>query len=59
MRSDQFRVAAPWTEATFTEWCGPGLTDAEAIALPKHYSNATAGLTWLEGDMRGRDTTTC
>jgi len=48
--SDQFRVAAPWTEATFTEWC-TDLTDAEAKALPKHYSNATAGLTWLEGNM--------
>ena len=48
--SDQFRVAAPWTEAAFTEWCAT-LSDAEAIALPKHYSNATAGLTWLEGNM--------
>lgn len=50
VKSDQFRVAAPWTEAAFTEWCA-GLTDAEAIALPKHYSNATTGLTWLEGNM--------
>ena len=50
VKSDQFRVAAPWTEAAFTEWCST-LTDAEAIALPKHYSNATAGLTWLEGNM--------
>jgi type II secretory pathway pseudopilin PulG len=50
VQSDQFRLAAPWTEAAFTEWCA-GLTDAEAIALPKHYSNATAGLTWLEGNM--------
>ena len=33
VKSDQFRVAAPWTEAAFTEWCA-GLTDAEAIALP-------------------------
>ena len=40
----------PWTEAAFTEWCA-SLTDAEAIALPKHYSNATTGLTWLEGNM--------
>ena len=48
--SDQFRLAAPWTEAAFTEWCA-SLSDAEAIALPKHYSNATAGLTWLEGNM--------
>jgi type II secretory pathway pseudopilin PulG len=50
VKSDQFRVAAPWTEAAFTEWCA-GLTDTEAIALPKHYSNATTGLTWLEGNM--------
>ena len=48
--SDQFRLAAPWTEAAFTEWCA-SLSDAEAIALPKHYSNATTGLTWLEGNM--------
>jgi prepilin-type N-terminal cleavage/methylation domain-containing protein len=50
VNSDQFRLAAPWTEAAFTEWCA-ALTDAEALALPKHYSNATAGLTWLEGNM--------
>jgi prepilin-type N-terminal cleavage/methylation domain-containing protein len=50
VKSDQFRLAAPWTEAAFTEWCAT-LSDAEAIALPKHYSSATAGLTWLEGNM--------
>jgi prepilin-type N-terminal cleavage/methylation domain-containing protein len=50
VKSDQFRVAAPWTEAAFTAWCA-ALTDAEAIALPKHDSNATTGLTWLEGNM--------
>ncbi len=50
MKSDQFRLAAPWTEAAFTEWCAT-LSDADAIALPKHYSNATPGLTWLEGNM--------
>ena len=50
VKTDQFRLAAPWTEAGFTEWCA-GLTDAEALALPKHYSNATPGLTWLEGNM--------
>jgi prepilin-type N-terminal cleavage/methylation domain-containing protein len=48
--SDQFRLAAPWDEAGFTQWCA-SLSDAEAIALPKHYSNATTGLTWLEGNM--------
>jgi hypothetical protein len=50
VKSDRFRVSAPWTEAAFAGWCA-GLTDAEAIALPKHYSNATTGLTWLEGNM--------
>ncbi len=50
VKTDQFRVAAPWTEASFIEWCA-GLSDAEAIALPRHYSNATTGLTWLEGNM--------
>ena len=50
LRSDQFRQAAPWTEAAFTEWCAT-LSDTEALSLPKHSSNATAGLTWLEGNM--------
>jgi hypothetical protein len=50
MISDQFRLAAPWTQDTFRAWCEQ-LSDAEAAGLPKHYSNATAGLTWLEGNM--------
>jgi Protein of unknown function (DUF1559) len=50
VKTDQFRLAAPWTEAAFTAWCA-ALSDADAIALPKHYSNATPGLTWLEGNM--------
>lgn len=48
--SDQFRLAAPWTEATFRTWCAE-LTDAEAAALPSHPTSATLGLTWLEGNM--------
>ncbi len=50
MVSDQFRLAGPWTQDTFRAWCNQ-LSDAEAAALPRHYSNATAGLTWLEGNM--------
>jgi prepilin-type N-terminal cleavage/methylation domain-containing protein len=48
--TDQFRLAGLWTEATFTEWCAT-LSDAEAISLPKQPQNATAGMTWLEGNM--------
>ncbi|WP_074313119.1 DUF1559 domain-containing protein [Singulisphaera sp. GP187] len=48
--SDQFRLAAPWTEATFRTWCDE-LTDAEAAALPSTPTSATLGLTWLEGNM--------
>ncbi len=50
VKSDQFRLAAPWTEAAFTEWCAaPDRRRGDRPA--KHYSNATAGLTWLEGNM--------
>jgi len=48
--SDQFRLAAPWTEATFRTWCDE-LTDAEAAALPSTPTSASLGLTWLEGNM--------
>jgi Protein of unknown function (DUF1559) len=44
------RREASGAAAGFTDWCA-SLSDAEAIALPKHYSNATTGLTWLEGNM--------
>lgn len=48
--ADQFRLAAPWTEATFRAWCDE-LTDAEAAAMPRSTTSATLGLTWLEGNM--------
>ena len=49
MISDQFRLAAPWTQDTFR--AGAQLSDAEALQLPENPTNATAGLTWLEGNM--------
>ncbi len=50
MESDLFRMAAPWTEAAFREWCAD-LSDAEALEFEKRVYNATSGQTWLEGNM--------
>ncbi len=48
--SDIFRLAAPWTEATFRQWC-LGQSDAEAAGLERHPSDTNSGQTWLEGNM--------
>lgn len=50
MQSDLFRMAEPWTEEAFRDWCGT-LSDAEARALPTQVANANSGQTWLEGNM--------
>jgi hypothetical protein len=48
--SDQFRLAAPWTEKTFRSRCDE-LTDAEAAPLPRSPTSSTLGLTWHEGNV--------
>lgn len=50
LESDMFRQAGPWDEAAFRSWCGE-LSDADALALPKHVSSASLGMNWLEGNM--------
>jgi prepilin-type N-terminal cleavage/methylation domain-containing protein len=48
--TDQFRLAAPWTEDTFRDWCAT-LSDDEAATFPRDPSSSNLGLTWLEGNM--------
>ncbi len=50
LASDMFRQAGPWDEAAFRTWCGQ-LTDADALALPRHATSASLGMNWLEGNM--------
>jgi hypothetical protein len=48
--ADLFRNPAPWTEATFRDWC-MALTDAEAASFERNPSVANSGMNWLEGNM--------
>ena len=48
--ADLFRLAAPWTEDAFRDWCA-GLSDAEAAALPRNVESSNSGMNWLEGNM--------
>lgn len=48
--ADLYRLAAPWTEEAFRDWCG-SLSDAKAEEFPRTPSVANSGLTWLEGNM--------
>ncbi len=50
LRSDMFRQAGPWDDATFRAWCGQ-LSDSDALALPRHVTSASLGMNWLEGNM--------